>query len=97
MQMAAARRPNGSDHALGREEDINLNQPVYPIKVSYRGTGCDARNPGNYGADTEGMCLVRDRVTGVGICFRSTFGEWHCKTRPTGSTEQRWAKPGWND
>jgi hypothetical protein len=97
MQMAAARPPTRADLGLGYEEDINLNQPVYPIKVSYRHTDCPARNPGNYGADKEGMCLVRDRVTGVGICFRSTFGEWHCKMRPTGSTVQQWAKPGWNN
>jgi hypothetical protein len=90
MQMAAARPPTRADLGLGYEEDINLNQPVYPIKVSYRHTNCAARN-------LEGMCLVRDQVTGVGICFRSNFGEWHCKMRPTGSTEQHWAKPGWND
>jgi hypothetical protein len=95
MQMAAARPPTRADLGLGYEEDINLNQPVYPIKVSYRETYCAARNPGDYGAAQEGMCNVRDRVTGVGICFRSTFGEWHCKMRPTGSTEMRWAKPGW--
>jgi hypothetical protein len=97
MQMAAARQPNGADHVLGHEEDINLNQPVYPIKVSYRGTYCSASNPGDYGAAREGMCLVRDEVKGVGICFRSNFGEWHCKTRPMGSTPMRWAKPGWTD
>jgi hypothetical protein len=97
MQMAAARPPTGADLALGYEEDINLNQPVYPIKVSYRDTDCDARNPGDYGAAREGMCTVRDEVKGVGICFRSNFGEWHCKTRPMGSTPMRWAKPGWTD
>jgi hypothetical protein len=97
MQMAAARRPNGADHALGHEEDINLNQPVYPIKVSWRSTYCDARNPGDYGAGNDRMCLVRDEVKGVGICFRSTFGEWHCKTRPISSSPTRRAAPGWTD
>jgi hypothetical protein len=96
MQMAAARPPTSADLGLGYEEDINLNQPVYPIKVSYRATFCDARYPGDYGAAREGMCQVRDEVKGVGICFRSNFGEWHCKMRSTG-TPLRYAKPGWTD
>ena len=97
MQMAAARPPTRADLGLGYEEDINLNQPVYPIKVSYRGTDCSAYRPGEFGESGKGNCLVRDRVTGVGICFRSTFGEWHCKTRPMGSTPTRRADPGWTD
>jgi hypothetical protein len=97
MQMAAARPPTRADLGLGYQEDINLNQPVYPIKVSYRGTFCDARNPESLREDRKGACLVTDEIKGVGICFRSTFGEWHCKTRPTGSTANYRAKPGWND
>jgi hypothetical protein len=98
MQMAAARPPTSADLGLGYKEDINLKQPVYPIKVSYTGTGCPAYNSqSQIGEAAQGKCLVRDEVTGVGICFRSNFGEWHCKTRPTGSTEMRWAKPGWTN
>jgi hypothetical protein len=97
MQMAAARPPTRADLGLGYEEDINLNQPVYPIKVSYRSTFCDARNPESLREDRKEACLVTDEVKGVGICFRSNFGEWHCKTRPTGSTGTYRAKPGWTD
>ena len=93
MQMAAARPPTRADLGLGYEEDINLNQPVYPIKVSYTQTDCPAYNPGETGESGKGNCLIRDEVNGVGICFRSNFGEWHCKTRPTGSTPMRWGAP----
>jgi hypothetical protein len=98
MQMAAARTPTRADLGLGYKEDIDLKQPVYPIKVSYTATNCPAyNNQSQQGEAANGNCLVRDEVTGVGICFRSNFGEWHCKTRPTGSTEVRWAKPGWTN
>jgi hypothetical protein len=97
MQMAAARPPTNADLGLGHKEDINLNQPVYPIKVSYRYTACPAYRQGDSAQAGQGNCMIRDEVKGVGICFRSNFGEWHCKTRPMGSTEMRWGKPGWTD
>jgi hypothetical protein len=91
MQMAAARPADGADRGLGYEEDIDLKQLVYPIKVSYLSTFCPARNIGEAGEAGKGKCLVRD-VKGIGICFRNTFSEWHCKTRGK-STPAVWAMP----
>jgi hypothetical protein len=95
MQMAAARPPTSADLALGYQEEIDLKQSVYPIKVSYSDASCPVynSNPPVPNPTSDGKCLVRDEVKGVGICFRSNFGEWHCKTRPTGSTPMRWAAP----
>jgi hypothetical protein len=95
MQMAAARPPNRIDLALGYEEEIDSKQPVYPIKFSYSDAACSAYNPGEPGESGKGKCLVRDEVKGVGICFRSNFGEWHCKMQRPDSTEMRWAAPNW--
>jgi hypothetical protein len=91
MQMAAARPATSADLGFGYEEDIDLKQPVYPIKASYVRTGCGARNIGEPGEAGKGNCLVNE-VKSTGICFRSTFGEWHCKTRGK-STAMIWAKP----
>ena len=93
MQMAAARPPTRADLALGYEEEIDLKQPVYPIKFNYSDASCPAYNPGEPGEAGKGNCLVRDEVKGVGICFRSNFGEWHCKMQPPSSTPMRWAAP----
>ena len=95
MQMAAARPPTSADLALGYEEEIDLKQSVYPIKVSHTGSGCPVynSNPPVPNPTSDGKCLVSDEVKGVGICFRSNFGEWHCKTRPISSSPMRWAAP----
>jgi hypothetical protein len=96
MQMAAARPPTSADLALGHEEEIDLKQPVYPIKFNYSDASCSAYNPSpNYPNSNDGKCLVRDEVKGVGICFRSNFGEWHCKMQRPSSTTMRWAAPNW--
>jgi hypothetical protein len=95
MQMAAARTPTGADLALGYQEEIDLKQPVYPIKVSYTSSDCGSYHPDYPNPRTDGKCLVRDEVKSVGVCFRSNFGEWHCKTRPISSSPMRWAAPSW--
>jgi hypothetical protein len=95
MQMAAARPPTGADLGLGYEEEIDLKQRVYPIKVSYSDAACPSYNPEYPNPTSDGKCLVRDEVKGVGICFRSNFGEWHCKMWPPKSTIMRWAAPTW--
>jgi hypothetical protein len=94
MQIAAARPSTRADLALGYEEEIDLKQPVYPIKFSYSDASCHAYNP-NYPTANDRNCLVRDEVKGGGICFRSNFGEWHCKMWPPNSTKMRWAAPNW--
>jgi hypothetical protein len=91
MQMAAARPANGADLGLGYKEDIDSKQPVHPIKVSYVRTFCGARNIGGLSESRQGKCLVNE-VKGIGICFRNTFSEWHCKIRGQ-STSAVWAKP----
>jgi hypothetical protein len=95
MQMAAARPPTSADLALGYEEEIDLKQRVYPIKVDYSDASCPSYNPSYPNPAIDGKCLVRDEVKGVGICFRSNFGEWHCKMWPPRSTTMRWAEPNW--
>jgi hypothetical protein len=94
MQIAAARPSTRADLSLGYEEEIDLKQPVYPIKFSYSDASCHAYNP-NYPTSNDRNCLIRDEVKGVGICFRSNFGEWHCKMQRPSSTKMRWAAPSW--
>ena len=93
MQIAGARPPTSADLALGYQEEIDLKQPVYPIKFKYSDAACRGYNLSYPNPATDGKCLVRDEVKGVGICFRSNFGEWHCKMRPPSSTPMRWAAP----
>ena len=95
MQMAAARTPTGADLALGYQEEIDLKQPVYPIKVNYTASDCGSYHPDYPNPTMDGKCSVRDEVKGVGVCFRSNFGEWHCKMRPLSSSTPRWAAPNW--
>ena len=93
MQIAGARTPTSADLALGYREEIDLKQPVYPIKVNYSSASCSGYNLSYPNPETDGKCSVRDEVKGVGICFRSNFGEWHCKMWPPSTTSPRLAAP----
>jgi hypothetical protein len=90
MEIAPKSRPtNKADLRIGYKEDIDLQQPVYPIQVSYTDYACFTYAPGS---SKEGKnCLTHD-YKGVGICFRNTFSDWYCKAQGSQSNE-RWIAP----
>lgn len=87
MQVAPKSRPANSTDLKYIESykgslAMDTNQPVYDIRGSYDGYVCydTTRNSRLY--PVGGNCKV-SRYTSTGICFRSTFDEWHCKMKGT--------------
>ena len=70
-------------HVQDSYEDIDPRQPVYPIRGSFTGYSCDplrtAREIASGFADNRGKnCDSLERPHATGICFRTTFADWHC-------------------
>jgi hypothetical protein len=91
LDIAPKSRPtNDTDLKLGYREDIDLQQFVYPIRVSYTKYICNTYTPGS---SSEGKNCITADDQGVGICFRNTFGDWHCKANYRESNNRRGAPP----
>lgn len=91
LKIAPKSRPtNDADLRLGYEEDIDLKQSVYPIRVSYTSYNCFAYRPGS---SREGKNCITNDYQGIGICFRNTFGDWYCKAQGTFSNKRDTAPP----
>jgi hypothetical protein len=81
MQVASRSRPaNGTDLQYNSSNHGSLGmdttKPVYDIRGSYDGYVCydtTRGRPYQVGAN----CNVT-RFNSAGICFRNTFGDWHC-------------------
>jgi hypothetical protein len=92
MQIAStSRSATDADLAMGYKEDIDLKQPVYPIRASYTSTYCSAYSPGNL--NQEGKNCIANDIKGIGICFRNTFGDWYCKMRGSSSNQRENSVP----
>lgn len=84
LQIASHSRPaNGTDLTFntrrgGEHLGMDTDQPVYDIRASYTSSTCykiqDIYPEGK-------NCRVEQFPSSTGICFRNTFGDWHCRTR----------------
>ncbi|MHC5860592.1 hypothetical protein [Nostoc sp.] len=64
-------RRHGGEHL-----SINTDQPVYDIRGSYTSYSCfeiKRYHP------VRKNCIVYQFSNSSGICFRNTFGDWHCR------------------
>jgi hypothetical protein len=87
MQVAPRSRPaNGTDlkynSSYSGSLGMDTTKPVYDIRGSYDGYVCTdiTRKRRLYPVGEE--CRV-SRYTSAGICFRNTFGDWHCMMQGT--------------
>ena len=75
--------PRPYQHIQDSYEDIDPRQPVYPIRGSFTDYSCDpVRTPreiaGGY-ADNRGRnCDALEEPRASGVCFKTTFADWHC-------------------
>jgi len=83
LQIAPNPRPaNATDLKFntrhgGEPLSMNTDQPVYDIRGSFTVYTCfEIRNyhPGQ-------NCTVEQFSNSSGICFRNTFGDWHCRMK----------------
>jgi hypothetical protein len=69
--------------------DVDPSQTVYPIRGSYTQYQCSVPQPPSapFNAPKAGKnCFKYEAPAATGICYKSTFGEWHCKMCCTGSS-----------
>ena len=64
--------------------DIDSTKPVYPIRGSYVRYSCGVPRAA---FDTVGKnCTLYDQPHATGVCFKTTFGDWHCQMKDLGNT-----------
>ncbi|MBH8564358.1 hypothetical protein I8748_19570 [Nostoc sp. CENA67] len=73
IQVAPISRPFNME-TDGKYLGIDPKQPVYDIRGSYTDYFCKRIDRRNIGKN----CIVSSRPNQQGICFRNTFGDWHC-------------------
>jgi hypothetical protein len=63
----------------GSPNDIDPKQQVYNIRGSFAQYQCSTPNAGGGGTYPIGKnCTRRDFPKFVGMCYKDTFGDWHC-------------------
>jgi hypothetical protein len=82
MQVASRSRPaNGTDLKYNSSYNGSLGmdttQPIYDIRGSYDGYVCYDTTRSSRLYPVGENCKV-SRYTSAGVCFRNTFGDWHC-------------------
>ncbi|MDZ8053252.1 MAG: hypothetical protein RMX68_025495 [Aulosira sp. ZfuVER01] len=84
LQVAPHSRPaNGTDLTFntrhgGEHLGMDTDQPVYDIRASFTSYICNEIR----GSYREGKnCTVSQFPSSTGICFRNTFGDWHCRAK----------------
>jgi hypothetical protein len=88
IQVAPRSRPvnqNDLEYAKSRRSGnlgIDTQQPVYDIKASYISSICHEVNIYKVGKN----CNVARFKNSNGICFRTTFGDWHCRAIGSSTT-----------
>ncbi len=70
-------------HVQDSYEDVDPRQPVYPIRGSFTLYSCDplrtAREVASGFADNRGRnCDALDEPSATGVCYKTTFADWHC-------------------
>lgn len=75
VEIGRARRYNPNDDL--NMNDVDPSQPVYPIRGSLTGYGCNPVDNSilhNAGKN----CLVTRQPNAKGLCYKTTFGDWKC-------------------
>jgi hypothetical protein len=71
---------------------IDPSQTVYPVRGSFNAWRCVKL--GYFGGEAGKNCIKSPAPEAKGICFKSTFGEWHCMLSGGQSTGvQRYPPP----
>ncbi|HEY3800880.1 MAG TPA: hypothetical protein VGL58_21205 [Caulobacteraceae bacterium] len=79
-------RPYSSWYDSGHG-DIDVSRAVYPIQGHYTAYQC-TRHDRMLGQDPARNCIRTDVTQATGVCYLSTFGEWHCGMIGTGAMMQ---------
>jgi hypothetical protein len=91
MQISSkARAATGTDLALGYKQSIDTNRPVYPIRGTYTIYLCFADYPGSHRKGKNCKVSVENES---GVCFHSSFGDWHCRMRNISSENKGQSAP----
>jgi hypothetical protein len=64
------------NQATDSNTSIDPSQPVYPIRGSYVGWQCGVVGQPNSAAGKN--CARNDASKVAGVCYKDTFGDWHC-------------------
>lgn len=65
--------PNSDDYA-----DIDQKSLLYPIRGSFTRFQCGAVSRGPILPNVGKNCNSGDQPNATGVCYRTTFGDWHC-------------------
>jgi hypothetical protein len=75
VQIGGGRSYNQSN--LTNATDADVNAQVYPIRGSFKRYDCAPLPPrGIYPAGQQ--CSMYPNNNATGVCYKNTFGEWHC-------------------
>jgi hypothetical protein len=77
--------------------EIDPSQTVYPVRGGHTYFQCTAL--GKIGGDPGKNCFKYEQPHASGICYKSTFGDWHCKMSDndaTGTTMEKFPPPAGN-
>jgi hypothetical protein len=67
-------------------DDIDPAEPVYPIRGSYTVYSCKAIFYGE-SETARGNCQVMPTPNATGVCYKDSFGDWHCRMGPPNRRE----------
>ena len=79
----------GSDSGAS---DIDVTAAVYPIQGRVTGYQCNRRDA-MLGQDPDRNCLQSNSDPARGVCYKNTFGEWHCMMMGAGVFTQGYQPP----
>jgi hypothetical protein len=69
----------GTDSGCALCTEIDPAQPVYPIRGTYTQWACGSLHPCcTVGVARGANCARAENPVAKGMCFKTTFGDWHC-------------------
>jgi hypothetical protein len=60
-------------------DEIDSGKPVYPIRGSYVRYSCSV--PREMFGTVGKNCTLYDQPHASGVCYKTTFGDWHCSMK----------------
>ncbi len=76
IEVAQGRKYNAQTDS--RHASIDQAQPVFDIRGSYRHYDCYAPGAADNAFARTHNCSAFDELSAQGLCFKNTFGDWHC-------------------